>query len=130
MVQDLFTLYINCYTSQEVICGGTVYRQILFDGEAKGSVFQGKILPGGVDTQIIAPDGSGTLSARYMLEGVDRCGNSCRIYVDNHCSLGDEITSPRCYSDSPELQWLQNAALKGRMINDEDGFKIVIFQEK
>lgn len=36
MKREIFTLLINCYESHEVNCDGTIYRQILFDGSAKG----------------------------------------------------------------------------------------------
>ena len=71
MKREIFTLLINCYESHEVNCDGTIYRQILFDGSAKGPEFNGQILPGGVDTQIQKSDGSGNLLAKYILEGTD-----------------------------------------------------------
>ncbi len=124
--QELFTLYINCHDVYEVFCDGVIYRQILFDGTAEGEAFCGRILPGGVDTQVENPDGTGSLSARYILEGTDRAGRKCRMYIDNRAKLREEFTDPHCYSDSPALSRLKDAALRGRMINDEKGLRIII----
>ncbi|MCR5789142.1 MAG: DUF3237 family protein [Lachnospiraceae bacterium] len=124
--RELFTLFINCYDVHEVCCDGIKYRQILFDGTAEGEAFTGKILPGGVDTQIEYPDGTGSLSARYMLEGTDRAGNFCHMYIDNRAGLGEDLTEPHCFSDSKELAFLKDAALRGRMIQDDKGLRIVI----
>ncbi len=130
MDEKLFTLHINCFAMHEVKCNGVIYRQILFDGEAKGALFNGKILPGGVDTQIIKEDGTGTLSARYMLEGVDLSGNECRVYIDNSGVLGSDSTKPLVYSDSKEFDVLKEKELKGKMVTDEEGFKIIIYMER
>ncbi len=124
--RDLFTLSINCYDVHEVCCDGIKYRQVLFDGTASGEAFRGRILPGGVDTQIENPDGTGSLSARYILEGTDQEGRACRMYIDNKAGLGEDVTYPSCYSDSPALYWLKEATLRGRMVNDGDGLKIII----
>ncbi len=124
--KELFRLNIRCYDTKEVICNGVTYRQILFDGTATGPVFHGQILPGGVDTQVIGPDGKGTLSARYMLEGMDALGNPCRMYIENAANTGEDRTHPKCYSDSEALSWLKDASLIGRMENNNDCFYIVI----
>ena len=44
---------------------------VSFSGEASSSSFKGKVLSGAADTQIKRADGAKTLSARYILEGVD-----------------------------------------------------------
>ncbi len=123
---ELFTIHINLLSSQEVKCKDVTYRQFLFDGDIDGPLFTGRILPGGVDTQTIYDDGSGVLSARYMAEGQDAKGMSCKMYIDNVAKLGEETTTPKCYCDSDELSWLKDAELIGRMISDDEGFRIVI----
>jgi len=126
---DLFTVYVNCYDSHEVCCGETLYKQILFDGIVKGEYFTGKVLKGGVDTQVIDRDFKGTLSARYMLEGVDSEGKQCRIFVDNSAAAGEQVTRPVCHTDSKALAPLFTQGLTGRMVSDEEGFKIIISTE-
>jgi hypothetical protein len=56
---------------------------ILFHGDADCDNFHGKVLPGGVDTQVQYQGEKRSLSARYILEGTDIDGCSCRIFVEN-----------------------------------------------
>jgi hypothetical protein len=80
---------------------------IPFSGTVTGELFNGKVLPGGVDTQIVNQNGVRHMSARYMLEGTDRDGEPCRIYIDNNgwfesFSLPFR-TIPTFYTDSKKL---------------------------
>ena len=95
---------------------------VTFHGYADCENFCGRILPGAVDTQYC--DGQDfTLSARYILEGRDRDGKSCRIFIENNGSRGADgklITKPVVITDSEALSWLSTADLYGT-VNDEDG---------
>ncbi len=126
----LFTLHINCFDSYEVKETGTgrTIRQVLFDGEAEGNVFNGRILPGGVDTQVVESSGEGTLSARYILEGKDADGRPCKMYIDNRGRLSENVTYPTIASDSAVIEKLKNSPLVGYKESDDDGFRIVIYQ--
>ncbi|NTW71764.1 MAG: DUF3237 domain-containing protein [Eubacteriaceae bacterium] len=57
-------------------------RQLIpiLSGEVTGKDFNGKVLPGGVDSQIIRPDGRCELSARYAIQLDDGAG----IYIENN----------------------------------------------
>jgi len=55
---------------------------ILFDGFCDCENFKGRILPGGVDTQKSFYPEARSLSARYILEGTDRNGKECRIFIE------------------------------------------------
>lgn len=44
---------------------------VYFSGNASSSFFRGKVMSGAADTQIRYKDKPTTLSARYVLEGVD-----------------------------------------------------------
>lgn len=57
-------------------------RQLIpiISGEVTGNDFKGKVLPGGVDSQIIRPDGKCELSARYAIELDD----GATIYIENN----------------------------------------------
>ncbi len=81
---------------------------IPFGGTVRGEIFNGRILPGGVDTQTVNPNGVRHMSARYMLEGVDNTGEHCRIYVENNGWFsGDMVmpfkTIPTFFTDSKTL---------------------------
>lgn len=49
-------------------------------GIVNGENFNGYVLPGGVDSQIIRPDGRCELSARYAIE----LNDGARIYIENN----------------------------------------------
>lgn len=113
--------------------GGTDTAVMLpFTGECDSPLFKGKILPGGVDTQRIYPDGSGTLSARYTLEGVDDQGKACRLFIDNAAVLDGDVelvTYPTIRTDSESLRWLETADLTGALEHFPDHIEIVISSE-
>lgn len=107
-------------------------RMIPFTGHCNGDLFQGRVLPGGMDTQVFPSPRRGSLSARYMLEGRDGEGEKCKLYIDNRAVMepGKEtITFPRIKTDSKALAWLETADLQGRIEETEDGLDIVISTE-
>ncbi len=81
-----------------------------FTGTAEGPYFKGNILGQGTDTQKIYPDGRMELSARYMMEGTDYKGNSCRVFIENIGSSLDNCR-PSIVTDSVDLQFLAEAKL-------------------
>lgn len=104
-------------------------RMIPFGGWCDSALFKGKVLPGGVDTQLFPDEKRGTLSARYMLEGVDSAGKSCKLFIENEANLepGKEtITTPSVKTDSECLSWLETASLYGTMEFQNKGLDIVI----
>jgi hypothetical protein len=81
---------------------------IPFGGTVKGEVFNGRVLPGGVDTQTVDQNGVRHMSARYMLDGVDNTGGKCRIYIDNNGWFSGGMsmpfkTIPTFFTDSKAL---------------------------
>lgn len=121
----IMTLTINCTTSYEISSRDKTIRTVLFDGYARGDYFNGTIMPGAVDTQECFPDGSGTLSARYILKGTDFEGKECSVFIENAAALGSVDTSPVIVTDSDALSWLNHADLTGKMCFGEV-FNIII----
>lgn len=119
-------LHIHVTAVQEVASDSVRVCMALFQGSCEGPYFQGEIAPGGVDTQYVYPDGSGTLSARYMLFGTDAEGNPARLFIENNAVLGEPITHPRIRTDQPSLRWLETAALTGRITAEQDRLTIRI----
>ncbi len=109
---------------------GTTGRvsMLLFHGSCDCDNFHGKILPGGVDTQKEPLDKGRSLSARYILEGTDRDGNRCHIFVENNKAAGDDTTKPVIYTDSRCLKWLETADLYG-IVEGKPGGVIISFCE-
>ena len=103
-----------------------------FTGMVESELFTGTILPGGVDVQETDPTGCRHLCARYMLEGVDREGNNCRIYVENNGWFRTDdpklTACPRFMTDSPVLfDYLTRPVFRSEVHGTETGVDIHIF---
>lgn len=104
-------------------------RMISFHGESNCDNFNGKILPGGVDTQKYYENGEKTLSARYILDGKDFTGEHCRIFIENNGSIAEDgsiTTKPVIFTDSEALKWLETANLMGSVEGTRNGVRISI----
>ena len=112
---------------------GTVIM-IPFWGTVSGEIFNGKILPGGVDTQVVDCNGIKHMSARYMLEGEDNTGESCKIYIENNGAFHIDAprpfkTVPTFYTDSKELApYLHSRKFRGEGHPREGGVVIKFFE--
>ena len=54
-----------------------------FGGYCDTDFFKGEVLPGGFDN-MKKENGISTLSAIYILKGVDNKGDSCHIFIENN----------------------------------------------
>jgi hypothetical protein len=81
--EEIFSITITVdkpiVVGQDDIVGRRQLIPIL-SGEVSGKNFKGKVLPGGIDSQIIRPDGKCELSARYAIELED----GATIYIENN----------------------------------------------
>lgn len=130
---ELMRIYINLTDTLTVKSENTTINMILFDGYCDSDIFQGTILPGGVDTQKIESDGSGLLSARYILQGTDLEGNPCHLFIENTARIQDGIidtTHPAIYTDSPSLKWLEKEPLYGRILTEGEQLIIAIYKSE
>lgn len=96
-----------------------VINFISFDGDCHSDIFEGSIIEGGVDTQKYIEGKEGTLSARYILEGKDECGNSAKLFIENNgvCHADGSIeTVPYVVSDSPALRKAFEGKLSGKVV--------------
>lgn len=131
MACEVLTLHISLTEQTRVEGGRGTSNMLAFTGTAEGPYFQGVVLPGGMDTQILRGNHL-TLSARYTLEGKDRDGNPCRIFIENNGAVDDVTapmtTTPMLLTDSPALQWLETANLYGTLEPEgPGGVKIHLF---
>lgn len=109
---------------------------ITFAGDVTGKYFNGIVLDGGVDTQIIGKFGDRhSLSARYMLQGTDYTGKTCEIYIENKGNMQQQKTnnrlfrtSPRIITNSEALDFLNGDVLVGEGIQTESGIDIIIYR--
>ena len=125
MDELIVTIEVTTYEAQALEGNQAKVVMIPFSGEAKGDYFTGRTLANGVDTQIITEEGF-SLSARYMLEGVDRSGKRCRLFIENSGTSLDNCI-PKIYTDSKELAFLENARLKAEVTCAENGVIVKIY---
>ncbi len=114
---------------------GDSVLMIPFTGQATGKYFEGTVLNGGVDTQIIGRFGDRhSLSARYMLHGRDHTGQECDLYIENNGEIDPRLTdvlfrtTPRIITNSEALAFLNNSLLAGEGLPLESGVEIRIYR--
>ena len=100
---------------------------IHFGGRAECDNFKGNVVADSVDTRLKYPGMVETLSARYILEGVDAKGNPCRVYVENNgIDNNGMVTEPIIITDCPDYAWIENAPLHGT-VSWENGLTIHVW---
>jgi len=129
---EILKLHINITGGNTVKSAKGQVNMVMFDGWCEG-VFNGKIMAGGVDTQVFLAntDKPGTLSARYMLEGTDQEGKACTMFIENNGIFGKEAvtTTPKIFTDSENLRYLEEEDLYGILEGQENGVLITIFKK-
>ncbi len=107
------------------------HRRIIdiLGGEVQGPRLSGEILPGGADWQIVRPDGTIEVVARYTI----RAASGALVHVQNEglrvaspdilarMSAGKQVpansyhfrTAPRFETAEPSLKWLERATFVG-----------------
>ncbi len=134
--EELFTVNVKIESVVDLKNhAGDSVVMILFAGNAAGKYFEGQVLPGGVDTQIIESSGdSHALSARYMLEGKAYTGERCKLFIENNGNMNNSPqgmlfrTQPRIITNSKALDFLNHALLEGEGYPAEGGVKVVIYR--
>lgn len=124
---EVLRLYIEIGDVLDVRSKKGETRLISFGGTCKGAFFDGTILPHGVDTQHNLPDGTCSLSARYIVEGTDKEGNKGRIFIENNGIMTAEpdwTSRPQIFTDLESLRFLETEELYGVM--EHEGEQLVI----
>ena len=107
------------------------HRRIIdiLGGTAEGPRFEGEILPGGADWQVVRPDGTIEVVARYTI----RSRSGALVYVQNdglrvaspeilaRMSKGELVpfdsyrfrTAPRFETSDPSLKWMETSTFVG-----------------
>jgi len=125
MGELIVTVNVTTYDAQMLEGRNSRVVMIPFSCTAEGNYFSGKSVADGIDTQITTTDGF-SLSARYMLEGTDRSGKSCRLFIENNGTSLDNCV-PKIYTDSEELAFLENAKLTADVECVENGVVVKIY---
>lgn len=112
----------SCHISAD---DGMSVSLLSFGGSCDNEFFKGTVLPGGYDCQLT--EGSQTtLSARYVMEGVDSAGDCCKIFIENNATAGSKLSKPKIITDSRTLSFLNTSELIG-FLDDSGPFTIRIF---
>lgn len=123
-MQEIFNIVIDIISVHEVIGREVTAKMISFNGCCKGQYFNGEIMDGGVDTQLLTEKEGGQVSARYMMEGVDSTLKPCKVFIENTGVINPsgeiEETTPRIVTDSKELSWIQEKELYGKIAVESD----------
>ena len=125
MGEPIVTINVTTYETQMLESNNARVVMIPFSCEATGKYFNGKTVADGVDTQITTAD-SFSLSARYMLEGTDRTGKKCRMFIENNGTSLDNCV-PKIHTDSEELAFLENSVLTAKVECVENGVIVKIY---
>lgn len=124
----LMKIKVTCSEPVSVTGQNRTIVMIPFTGEASGPYFNGSVIGPGVDTQKINKGGIAVLSARYMLEGKDSAGNTCRVFVENQGSFETGFT-PSVVTDSPVLADWETANLYATAEGIPEGVMISIYRK-
>lgn len=115
--KEVLTIYVKVTEALEVKGKIGEAAMLFFGGTVDCDNFKGIILPGGIDTQKEFYGGNRVLSARYILEGEDKAGKKCKIFIENIGTADDsgrvETTTPRIITDSEYLSFLETSKLEG-----------------
>ena len=126
MEQLLLTIDVKCLDGVSVEGHSQTVGMVPFTGKAKGEFFNGEIIGSAVDTQRYKKDGTNSLSARYMIEGVDFEGKKCKVFVENNVS--EDSWKPSIVTDSEVLKDWETFALRSTVEGCEGGVTVKIFK--
>ncbi len=106
---------------------------IPFTGTVTGELLNGKVLPGGVDTQRVNQNGVRHMSARYMLDCVDKDGEPCKVFIENNGWFETQSapfkTIPTFITDSKKLApYLHCNNFRGEGHMGPEGLVIKMFE--
>lgn len=128
MNELILTITVTTYDAQMLEGHSSRVVMVPFSARAEGEYFCGETLANGIDTQISTKN-CFSLSARYMLEGTDKRGNTCRLFIENNGTSLDNCR-PKIFTDSEDLTFLENAELTASVECVTNGCIVRIFMDK
>ena len=137
-LEEMLTVHVKIGKTTELKNrDGDSVVMISFTGHVTGKYFEGVVLEGGIDTQVIGKSGDRhSLSARYMLQGRDYTGEACEIYIENNGSINQNSetgwmrTHPKMITNSKTLSFLHHDLLVGEGVPTESGVDIILYRAR
>lgn len=127
MRELLLTIDVECYEALNVKGQEKEVVLVQFGGTASGDYFSGSVIGTGTDTQKYdLKSGSKCLSARYILEGRDRDGKQCRIFIENELN-SENCWHPMLVTDSNCLSPWEKLALTATVDSTDKGVVVRIY---
>lgn len=128
--EEILSIDVKITAFEGVITSGSNREKrsatmISFTAKAKSRHFVGETVGTGVDTQRVI-DLNYSLSARYMLKGVDYTGTPCRIFIENNGDSMENCT-PMIITDSEALKDWNTAVLRSKVLPAEGGVTVKIY---
>jgi hypothetical protein len=127
----VFAVEVKVGPIQDLGATSRGHRRIvdILGGRASGPKLEGEILPGGADWQVVRPDGTIEVTARYTIKAT----SGALVYVQNdglrvatpeiaaRMSKGETVpldsyrfrTAPRFETSDPPLKWLEQSTFVG-----------------
>ncbi len=124
--EEILTIRIVITRCESLMEGETRVDKLFFTGWCETKYFQGTILPSGCDVQKHFADGAVNIRAEYTLEGLDSCGERCKIHIVNQ--RGEMDWKPIATTDSAELAWLNSTNLTAVVEEGQGGPTIRIYR--
>lgn len=127
MERLLLTIDVICREAVSVRGSEKEVVMVPFSGTAYSEHFSGRIIGIGTDTQKYDLKSSRcSLSARYMLEGKDRNGQECRIFIENE-QINNNGWHPVMVTDSDHLRSWEKLPLTSTVEENESGVTVRIY---
>ncbi|MBR5349200.1 MAG: hypothetical protein IK125_08205 [Lachnospiraceae bacterium] len=128
MKELLFSVHVLLQQPCEVQGQDCKVVMLPFTGRAFGEYFNGEVIGTGVDTQKFPNGAWGSFSARYMLQGTDKTGTDCKVFIENN--LRDaEGWVPTIVTDSVFLSKWEKVPLAATVEGAEGGVLVKIYEK-
>lgn len=127
MKKLMLSIDIQCHERISVKGQDTEIVMVPFSGRAYGEYFNGEIIGTGIDTQKFnIKSGEDILSARYMLQGKDKDGSVCRIFIENS-QRDEQGWHPMIVTDSKCLAEWERLDMTATVDSTESGVLVQIY---
>ena len=128
MSRLLLSIEVECTETFNVKGAEKEVVLVQFHGTAHSDDFNGNIIGTGTDTQkYCLNNGKKNLSARYILEGTDKTGCHCRLFIENEL-IDDKGWKPTIVTNSKYLSSWEKKELTASVDVTAKGVNVKIYE--